>query len=151
MEIGNFTRGEVKDFIEKRVKDGLVSEIIGHRLILLFEQFSNIQSFLDAPEYQLLQAYRKISNSKKDLGKRTYNEHQVIKSHFKDLILKKREQEKQIEKQKKDEEEKERRENPIFTAKELQGIASLMELSGWDTVDLKKISILRDCFGLKLI
>ena len=85
MEIGNFTRGEVKDFIEKRVKNGLVSEIIGHRLILLFEQFPNIQSFLDASEPQLLQAYRKISKSKKDLGKRTYNEHQAIKSHFKKI------------------------------------------------------------------
>lgn len=150
MEIGNLTRNDIISYIKTGVKTNLISGIIGHRLILLFEQFPNIQSFLDASKSQLLQAYRKISKSKKDLGKRTYKEHQAIKSHFKELLLEKREQEKQIEKEKKAEEAKERRENPIFTAKELQGIASMMELSGWDTVDLKKISILRECFGLKL-
>ena len=144
------TRDDVEKYIAKEVTEKRLTKVLGNRLSDLMEVFPNLQSFFDATESQLLSAYRKFSDSKKDLGKHTYDAHHKLKVHFTELKYEAAKAEKEAIQKQKEAEAAELRENPRFTIKELRGISDLMELSGWDTVDLKRLWALKSAFGFKV-
>jgi len=144
------TREQVQEWTEELVHNGKLSVVVGNRLIDILNEFPNVQSFMDAPEVNLLTAYRKISKSKKDLGKYTWNGHQALREKYCQYRRDKAQAEKDAANEAAAAAAKEKAENPTFTVGELKSLAAMMELAEWHTADLKKLAAIRDCFGFKL-
>ncbi len=148
MMLRSITRDEVHEFVESCVEKYEVSRMIANRLMKIMDRFSNVTSFLEASDLQLLMTARAMGkSSKKDFGKRTYKFHSRLLAYFKEKLLEEKKDEEMKQKMIEQQKIEEARKNPTFTQKQIEGIGAFMKLTGATSVDLAKIRMVFDCFS----
>lgn len=148
MMLRTITREEVREFVNSCVEKHEVSRVVANRLMKIMDRFSNVTSFLESSNVQLLMTARSMGKSQeKDFGKRTYSFHNRIHTYFKEKLFEEKKNEEMKQKLIEQQKAEEARKNPTFTQKQIEGIGAFMKLTGATSVDLAKIRMVFDCFS----
>ncbi len=151
------TAGAVADALRKNT--GMGTEVMVRRCFAIMSEYPDVETFARTDQAGWLAAFRKVRQTSIDLGKHTYD---ALKWCARYVVTFDADQRKAAEAEAKAKADAERKAaeaealakareeqlNPTYTLAEIKAIAVVMEMAGFQTIRLKQVKSLFECFGM---